>query len=222
MWELIANGINILGSIASTGSFISSFSIDRNRKRIEDSVLNIERQLVEFNKLFADIGRPEILEKYLDNLLKAKLSNEINSDKLLNALAATKLQNEELINTLLLSFNEIKQSYKYLQNDFVKNTLTFHRDLIKMPFDAGVSHFWDINSLNNLEIFPNLTASNTNTPILWTNPYNGHRYLGEIHNNNLSNYGIDIQLPHYRYNKDGFIYDKESGLYLPIFALTRS
>ena len=65
MWELIANGLNVAGSLASIGSFISSFSVDRDRKSIEKSVQHIERNLNDFNKVFKEIGKPGYLENYL-------------------------------------------------------------------------------------------------------------------------------------------------------------
>jgi len=220
MWELIANGINVIGSLTSAGSFISSFSVDRNRKKIENSVINIEKHLKDFNSIFRDIGKPDYLEKYLGNLIDSQRENEINSDQILNALSLANKSQEKLIISLSEFVNEIKDAYKFIETDYTPNIKNLHKELIYNPFDAGISQFWDVSAINSFDNFPSKIISNINTPISWSNPYNGKHFLGEIHNNNLQRYGINVQIPHYKFNQDGFIYDAKRGLYLPNVSFT--
>jgi len=220
MWELIANGINIIGSLASAGSFISSFSVDRDRKIIENSVINIEKHLKDFNGIFRDIGKPQYLEKYIENLINSQRKNEVNSDQILNALNLVNKSQEKLIAPLAELVREVKGAYKFRKTDYTQNVSNLHKELIHNPFNAGVSQFWDVSAINGFENFPSKTISNINTPLSWTNPYNGHRFLGEIHNNNLEQFGINVYVPHYKFNQGGFIYDEKSGLYLPSVSFT--
>jgi hypothetical protein len=215
MWELIANGLNVIGSMSSAGSFISSFSIDRNMKIIENSVLNIEKDLKDFNSLFRDIGKPEYLEKFLENLIDSQRRNEIKSDEILNALSLANKSQEKLIMSLTEFVKDIKGAYKFIKTDYAQSVRSLHKELIYNPFNAGISQFWDVSASNSLDNFPGKTISNSFTPISWTNPNSGQHFLGEMHNNSLHRFGINVQMPHYKFNQDGFIYDATRGLYLP-------
>jgi hypothetical protein len=114
MWELIANGINIAGNLASAGSFISSFSVDRDTKAIKTAVVNIERQLTEFNSLFKDINKPDYLETYLSPFLDLQSKHAVKSDDILGILKGSqeyhKRSHQGLINShhsLITSLSEL-------------------------------------------------------------------------------------------------------------------
>ena len=219
MWELIANGLNVAGSLASIGSFISSFSVDRDRKSIEKSVQNIERNLNDFNKVFKEIGKPGYLENYLSNLIDSKTFNNITSNEILKAINTASKDQERLIVALSESISEIKNAYHFKKTEYTPFNKNFQKELINDPFRIGISQFWDISEVHSFENFPNKILSNINTPVLWSNPFNGRKFIGEMHNSNLHRFGIDVNIPHYKFNNNGFAYDTKRGLYLPTISI---
>jgi hypothetical protein len=84
-----------------------------------------------------------------------------------------------------------------------------------------VPEFWDISSVESYEQFPSKIISSIHTPVVWKNPYTQRRYLGNMNNNIMRNFGMDVRLPHYKYHDEGFVYDSKSGLYLPDIMILR-
>jgi hypothetical protein len=218
-WQLVSNGISIISSLASTGSFLSSFSLDRDMKAIKNAVINIEKQHAEYNSFYKGTDKSNYLEDFILPFIDGEQSHKISSNDFLKFLESShehyKSSNDKLILTLSSLVSEIKNSYNFHSTQQQVNPNRIYNTLLNNPFDAGITQFWDISSINSYEQFPSKIISNGNSPILW-NDRSGRRYLGEANNNFLkNNWGLNINIPHYKYNQDGYIYDAKSGLYLP-------
>jgi len=225
MIELIANGINILGNLASVGSFFSGFSVDRDKEAIKKALGGIEKRFAEFDQIFREISRPDYLDTYISSFANPK-GEHIRSAEILGLLKTSQEQfnrstrslfnsHQKLIVSLSDLVLEIKNSYKWHTAPPQPSNGNLYRSLIANPHEIGVPEFWDISSVRSPEFFPAKIMSNIHTPIRWNNPYNGSNYMGNMNNNVMQNFGYGFKLPHYKYHQDGFIYDSKSGLYLP-------
>lgn len=224
MWELIYNGLNIVGSLSGIGSFASGFSMDRNINSIKKSLDVLETN---YSKILnASKINQTILEEVAPIINNYKNHNIPN----LQNISINQIQNhlidfrkdlstslKEILESTLHEMRTILDSTHLTEGKRIHAPKNLLYDLTKNPFNTGINQFWDISESGLWNLNKRRIINRNISPITWSNPLTGQMFLGEIPLTNLYKYGMNVQPPNYRNVVDGCIYSDRYGLYLPSY-----
>lgn len=221
MWELIANGLGLVG----TGvSLVSGFALDKKTDVMSSSlerIENLQAQLLEQARskqqfihgpvsLVRNFGRePDPRAQLKTAQVLAEYSQQLQSD--LNASTS------RILNEVVSEMRRVIDSVRLTVSGEMHVPRKFARAIVHNPFDAGVVEFRDITEHGIWGVKePHIVSPNL-SPIWWSNPRSGKSYLGKISTAELERYGIKTTAPRYLHTVDGHVYSPEHGLYLPSY-----
>jgi hypothetical protein len=218
MIELISNGINLAGSLASMYSVASGYSLEKNIRQIQDSLRRLEDLQSQL------LNRSRIGGTALNDLLALigsfkDLKNPVHQTSVIRTMEdyARQVQRDRsLLDCAMDEMRRMVDAVRYTETAPIQMPRNMVRELILNPYDAGVTQFWNISN-GGLWVQDCPRIMNVNlTPITWGNPLTGEMFLGEIPIQRLGAFGLRFRVPTYKHVIDGHVFSDRHGLYLPI------
>lgn len=224
MWELLVNGLSLVG----TGhSFISGFTLDKKVKELRSSQERLEKIQ---SQLLERVNSTNVLGNDILPLLDSfrRESNPGEQLKISQILGeySRQLQGDLQGKTYSLLTDAVSEMQRTLES--VRLTLApaqpappqFLNTLFRDPFAAGLVEFKDISTGGIWGVNESHLVNPHMSPVSWVNPFTGRSFLGRITLGDLQRYGINVTPPRYRHTVGGHVYSEVHGLYLPAYMVS--
>lgn len=223
MWELIANGLGLVG----TGvSLVSGFSLDKRFDALNNSFekLNtLQAQILERVDAHPLLPRNvlplidvfQATSDPIEQVKTARLMAEYSRQLQVQSESST----SALLSDVIAEMRSVIESVRFTQVSGQPAPRALTRTLYNDPFDAGIVEFHDITSRGMWGLNAPYVVSPHLSPISWCDPTTGRNFLGKISTSELRRYGINVTTPQYRHAIDGHIYSSSYGLYLPSYMV---
>jgi hypothetical protein len=204
MWQLMFNGLNLAGSLASLGSFASGFSLEKDVDQIQASLRRLEHLLDEL------LDASGVSRGILEEVAPIVSGFRNLTDPSQQALSVGGLEQlrrsihrevtettRSILATVLAEMRAVVGSIHFAQSPPRETPRNILRRLITDPYDAGVTEIWDISD--------------------------GGLYARDeprlVNPTRLRQFGLDVHPPKYTHNIDGLVFSERHGLYLPSYLV---
>lgn len=223
MWDLIANGLGLVG----TGySFVSGFSLDKKINAINASFEKLETLQ---SQVLDSVASHSLLANKLLPLLEAFRGESNPGEQLKTAQILAEYSRqlqadlESRTSTLLAGaiseMRNVIESVRLTQAPQQPAPGRFTRALYNDPFGTGVVEFQDISASGIWGVTEPYIVSPHLSPISWRDPMSGRQFLGKISISELQRYGIKTTTPKYLHTVGGHVYSASHGLYVPSYIV---
>ncbi len=223
MWELLINGVNLLGSAAGIGSFASGFALEKDIGRISNSLRRLEE--LNHDLLRATQNNRRLIEQVVPVLsefpnLRTPAQQATSAGFLQQYLSefcdGITATTRNILTASVAEVQNVVDSIHYAETKRVKVPEQLLHRIAANPSALGIPQVWDISNGGLLGWGGCQIMDNSVTPITWSNPLTGRVFLGEVPYEALRRYGLDIRAPKYQLTRDGYAYSPAHGLYLPV------
>lgn len=222
MWQLLANGLNLVANASGVYSFVRGFSVERNMRQMQAAIARLEK----FNE---ELRHPSSKNFGAATELAPLIEEFIGQQNSLRRLQA-KAEFESLTSQLSRGIPDASVPFLTNVHRSMQTALaSVHvshghsaaappellHSILRDPGRAGLTRMWDVTAggLSSVERPTILTSQFA--PIFWDDPRTRRSFLGEMPLRLLSGYGVSVRAPEYRYHADGHIFSERYGLYVP-------
>lgn len=226
MFDLLLNGLNVLGSVGSLASYVKGFALERDVEQLKASVQRIAKISEELR--FARVEVPDrLVENFLADLSVLKSFGRSESPVQLLAKYEEALRQafrrqlgywgQELVGEL----RSLSEAVQLSETE----PLLVDGDLFERvrldPGGMGVSNMAQVRDGRIWHSAGGRLVTRASAPIFWEDPWSRRRFMGTVPMATFRRYGLHIEPPRYQQAKDGFVYSERHGLYLPVLFLER-